>query len=65
MKFELTQKMATRTIVTTSEEPWSLIAEMLAALSPKGGMGNPRLSGAIGDIEIGIEDGPQVRLRIL
>lgn len=64
MKFELTQKMQSRTVITTSNEPWSLLTEMAAALSPKaGGVGGPDIAHAGGDIEISLAGGGSVRLR--
>lgn len=66
MKFELTQEMQSRKVVTTSREPWSLLTEMAAILSPKvGGVGGPDIAHAGGDIEITLAGGGSVRLRAI
>ena len=66
MHFEMVMKLRTREVVTRSDEIWVLLYEMAAAIGPRsGGVDAPRLSGARGEIEIGVEDGPQVLLRVL
>lgn len=64
--FEMTQRMQSREIVTRSNEIWALLHEAAVALGPRaGGVGGPDLSGARGEIEIGIDGGPQIKIRVV
>jgi hypothetical protein len=66
MQFEMTEKRSTREVTTRSDEIWALLHEAAVALGPRAGsIGNPTYSGARGEIEIGIEDGVQIRIRVL
>lgn len=67
MKFEMVEKRKGREITTRSDDVFSLLHEMAGALSPRvGSLGSlPKLSGARGEIEIGIEGGSQILLRVL
>lgn len=66
-QFEMIKKMKTCETTIKSNDISTLLQEAASVLSPKlGSVGaGPKLSGARGEIEIGIEGGPQICIRVL
>lgn len=69
MKFELVVKTNRREITTRCDDIESLLGDMHMQLAkarlPVGRMDEPPYSGARGELEVGIEGGPQILIRVL
>lgn len=64
VKFELRHKAADRETTIVSDDSLSLLSDMYRILRDQSNLGG-KLTGARGEIEIGIEGAGQVRFRVL
>jgi len=66
MKFEMIEKSERREVITRTNDIHDLIYALASKLANSpGSPSGPKLSGARGEIEIGIENGPQILIRVL
>lgn len=63
--FEMTIKEPDSETIKRTNSIGELLTEMARRIDRTGAAGPPRYSGAGGSIEIGVKDGPQIKIQVL